>query len=196
MAIDNTAGKNLLDQARLYAEKFPNNTAEEIVKIVAEKEIYSNRANEELVMAGMELTKNAISLVQNHPNTLDGILLRKLDETYNAFVLRVQQDPEWGTKMAIAGIASLFVDLLEKFGDDSEIWRASGERLVVGYTQQNYSPKAVEQLANMFMQLPGKSSEEAFAYIVEEVSVEKNPELHAEIYKSQEKVTNDSNLKM
>lgn len=197
MAIDRTAAKQLFDQSRMYIERFPGKTAEEIIRLSIEEEVFPNRSNEQFLLNSMDFIKTTVQLILDHPNTFDGILLRKIEEVYNDFESRVRTDREWGMQMAVGGIAMTLVDVLDKFGNNPEVWGMVEGKLVDGYKEENYSGEAIKQMKEIFAQLPGKSNQDAFAFIVEQMSAENSPQLYAELYRVQaEKAREPNGLKI
>lgn len=174
--------KEMIKNARDMVDEYPNKSAEELSALVAEEMIYPNRSNEKLVKELLFHMNTALQLALDHPNSLDGVLARKLEEKVTERHQQLLADPQLLAENSVFSLAQSMAQLLEMGEVNVSTWREYGDKIIESSEfNKKCSEKSLEEFSEVFMNIRTMEAQDGFAYIVENVSPDKNPSLYNDI---------------
>lgn len=178
--------KQIVKGAREIIEAEPNKSAAELAQLVSEQMIYPNRSNEKMIKEMLFHVSAALELVLAHPNSLDGVLSRKLEEKVLERHQQLLADPQLFAEKSVLFIAHSMSQLLqmkEQVGDiDATTWRGLGDQMIENpELQGSLSEKSIEEFGEIFMNIRNMTPQDGFAYIVDNISPEHNTSLYNDI---------------
>lgn len=174
--------KEIIKNAREMIDAAPDKSAKELSDMISEQMIYPNRSNEKLIEELLFHLHAAFQLVLAHPNSLDGVLARKLEEKVTERHQQLLVDPELLAKNSVLSLAQSMAQLLEMGDVDIGAWRGIGDQIIENSEfKKSLSKKSIEEFGEIFMNIRTMESQDGFAYIVENISPDKNPSLYDDI---------------
>lgn len=187
------SAKELIKSARELVKELPNKSAEEIAKIATDEMVYPNRSNEGYVAYMSNSILSALQLVIDHPNSLDGILARKLEEKIDVQKQELLNDPQLLAQVSSYAIALVITQFLESGNHSREEWRNFGDQIIAHPEfKEKISGDAVEEFGDLFMGAWGMEAQDGFAYTMENINPEKSPNLLTSLSTHTKEVTKSS----
>lgn len=185
--------KELIQSARQLVQELPNKSAEEIAKIVRDEMMYPNRSNEGYVNYMFHSLSSALQLVVDHPNSLDGVLARKLEEKINVQKQEVLNDPQLLAQVSSYALALVITQFLESGHHSREAWRGFGDQIIAHPEfKEKIADAAVEEFGELFMGAWGMDAQDGFAYAMENITPEKCPNLFTSLSMHTQNATKSS----
>lgn len=174
--------KDTIKSARDMVEQFPGQSAAELTEMTAQEILYPNRSNEKYVNEALIHIRNAIELVIDHPNSLDGILARKLEQRASEHHQNLLANPQLLAELTVSSFAHQISQLLDQGPFTIENWRNFGDKFIDHPAfKDKLSGNASDEFAEIFMSVHGMKSQDAFVYFMENVTEEKSPALYSGI---------------
>lgn len=171
--------KEAIRSARELVAYFPEKPPTELIEMTAQEMLYPNRSNEKFVNEAMFNISNAIELVVAHPNSLDGVLARKLEEKTSAHHQELLANPQLLAELAVGAFAHQIGQWLDMGKYDINTWRGFGDKFIESPEfKEKISGKAAEEFGEVFMSVWGMEPQDGYAYFMENVTEEKTPALY------------------
>lgn len=191
------SAKEMIKSARQLVQELPNKSAEEIAQIVRDEMMYPNRSNEGYVNYMFNSLSSALQLVVDHPNSLDGVLARKLEEKIDVQKQELLNDPQLLAQVSSYALAHVIAQFLESGHHSREAWRGFGDQIIA---HPEFKEKmaagdanaAVEEFGELFMGAWGMDAQDGFAYAMENITPEKCPNLFASLSMHTQNATKSS----